>query len=102
MIILPTPVQEQLPFQPEIKLTMVQLVLIRIPYRCKTILEYAEEKGLSTGLVSTSAITHATPASFIAHQADRDNYEAIAADFLKTDIDVFIGGGIDHFCHPQR
>jgi alkaline phosphatase len=63
----------------------------------KTILEYAGEMGLSTGLVSTSAITHATPASFISHQADRDNYEAIAADFLKTDVDVFIGGGIDHF-----
>ena len=63
----------------------------------KTILEYAEDKGLATGLVSTSAITHATPASFIAHQASRDNYEAIAADFLKTDIDVFIGGGINHF-----
>ena len=64
----------------------------------KTILEYAEEHGLATGLVSTSAITHATPASFIAHQAFRDDYEAIAADFLKTDIDVFIGGGINHFC----
>ena len=63
----------------------------------KTILEYAEEKGLATGLVSTSAITHATPASFIAHQVSRDNYEGIALDFLKTDIDVFIGGGIDHF-----
>ncbi len=64
---------------------------------CKTILEYAEDKGLSTGLVVTSAVTHATPASFIAHQKSRDNYEAIALDFLKTDIDVFIGGGSDHF-----
>jgi alkaline phosphatase len=63
----------------------------------KTILEYAEDRGLATGLVSTSAITHATPASFIAHQASREDYEAIAADFLKTDIDVFIGGGINHF-----
>ncbi len=63
----------------------------------KTILEEAEEKGLATGLVSTSAITHATPASFIAHQESRNMYEEIAADFLKTDIDVFIGGGIDHF-----
>jgi len=63
----------------------------------KTILEYADERGLGTGLVSTSAITHATPASFIAHQVSRDNYEGIAADFLKTDIDVFIGGGINHF-----
>ncbi|QGY43401.1 alkaline phosphatase [Maribellus comscasis] len=63
----------------------------------KTILEKAEEKGLATGLVSTSTITHATPASFIAHQPNRNMYEEIAADFLKTDIDVFIGGGKAHF-----
>jgi len=63
----------------------------------KTILEMAEEKGLSTGLVSTSAITHATPASYIAHQGNRESYEDIAVDFLKTDIDVFIGGGYKHF-----
>lgn len=63
----------------------------------KTILEEASEKGLATGLVSTSSITHATPASFIAHQPDRNMYEEIAADFLNTEIDVFIGGGIDHF-----
>ena len=63
----------------------------------KTILEEAEEAGLSTGLVSTSAITHATPASFIAHQPNRNMYEEIAADFLKTDIEVFIGGGYKHF-----
>lgn len=63
----------------------------------KTILEMAEEKGLATGLVSTSAITHATPASYIAHQGSRGSYEDIAADFLKTDIEVFIGGGYKHF-----
>jgi len=63
----------------------------------KTILEEASEKGLATGLVSSSAITHATPASFISHQESRSSYEDIAADFLKTDIDVFIGGGLDHF-----
>lgn len=66
-------------------------------HRLKSILEIAEEHGLATGLVSTSSITHATPASFIAHQYSRDSYENIAMDFLKTDIDVFIGGGIDHF-----
>jgi alkaline phosphatase len=63
----------------------------------KTILEYAEENDLSTGLVATSAITHATPAGFIAHQLSRDNYEAIAADFLKSGIDIFIGGGQEDF-----
>jgi alkaline phosphatase len=63
----------------------------------KTILEIAEEKGLATGLVATSSITHATPASFIAHQKHRKMHEAIAADFLKTDIDIFIGGGRSFF-----
>jgi alkaline phosphatase len=63
----------------------------------KTLLEIAEENGLATGLVSTSSVTHATPASFIAHQSSRGSYEDIAMDFLKTDVDVFIGGGSDHF-----
>jgi alkaline phosphatase len=63
----------------------------------KSILEYAEDNGLSTGLVSTSSITHPTPASFIAHQVDRGDYEAIAADFLKTKIEIFIGGGKNNF-----
>jgi len=63
----------------------------------ETILEKAEKKGLATGLVSTSAINHATPASFIAHQSSRASYEDIAADFLKTDVDVFIGGGAKFF-----
>jgi alkaline phosphatase len=63
----------------------------------KSILEIAEDHGLATGLVSTSSVTHATPASFIAHQSSRGSYEDIAMDFLKTDIDVFIGGGRNHF-----
>ena len=63
----------------------------------ETMLEKSEKKGLSTGLVSTSSITHATPASFISHEAKRSYYEDIAADFLDTDVDVFIGGGYKHF-----
>ncbi|MBK3518950.1 alkaline phosphatase [Carboxylicivirga marina] len=65
--------------------------------RLTTILEYSERNGKATGLVSTSAITHATPASFIAHQPQRSMYEDIAGDFLETEIDVFIGGGADFF-----
>ena len=62
-----------------------------------TILEIAEQNGLSTGLIATSSITHATPASFIAHQKSRNMDEAIASDFLKIEIDVFIGGGKKFF-----
>lgn len=63
----------------------------------KSILHYAEDAGLATGLVATCTITHATPASFIAHDVSRGNHEEIALDFLDTDIDVFIGGGLDYF-----
>jgi alkaline phosphatase len=66
-----------------------------------TILEVAEKHGLSTGLVVTCSVTHATPACFIAHQPSRSLDENIAADFLKTDIDVFIGGGRKFFVHRK-
>ncbi len=62
-----------------------------------TILEIAEDNGLATGLVATSTITHATPASFIAHQKDREMHDEIAEDFLKTEIDFFVGGGKKYF-----
>lgn len=62
-----------------------------------SILEEAENKNMLTGLISTSTIVHATPASFIAHNRQRRNYEEIATDFLKTDIDFFIGGGKKYF-----
>lgn len=61
------------------------------------ILEMAEANGLSTGLVATSTITHATPASFIAHQRSRYKYLDIAQDFVNSGIDIFIGGGRLHF-----
>lgn len=66
-----------------------------------TILELAEQNGFSTGLVSTSSILHATPASFIAHNQSRNNYDQLAEDFLKTDIDVFIGGGYANFADRE-
>ncbi len=62
-----------------------------------TILEMAEAAGMPTGLVATSSIVHATPASFYAHAKLRKNYEEIAADLMDTDIDIFIGGGAKFF-----
>ncbi|MEX0720349.1 MAG: alkaline phosphatase [Balneolaceae bacterium] len=70
--------------------------------KCKTILEMAEEKGISTGLVSTSSITHATPASFAAHVEKRSMQEEIAEDFLDSGVDVFLGGGMKWFAPNQR
>lgn len=62
-----------------------------------TILELAAQQKKATGMVVSCSVTHATPASFIAHQPARNMMEEIAADFLNTNIDVFIGGGKKYF-----
>lgn len=38
----------------------------------KTLLEMAEQAGMSTGVVTTTRVTHATPAACYSHTADRD------------------------------
>lgn len=63
----------------------------------KTILEQAKEKGLATGMVVTSTLTHATPACFIAHVRNRKFEEEIATFFLKTEVDFLAGGGKKFF-----
>ena len=69
----------------------------------KTVLEYAEEKGMLTGLTATSSIAHATPASFAAHIDKRSKYEEIALQMAQSDVDVMLGGGIVHFDgEPQK
>jgi len=65
--------------------------------RVETILEEAEAKGLATGLVASSTIVHATPASFFAHNKSRNNYEEIAAELVRTEIDYWVGGGKQFF-----
>ena len=62
-----------------------------------TIMELAKSKGMSSGVISTSQVTDATPASFIAHNASRGSQEDIATWFLDGTADVFIGGGKDYF-----
>ncbi len=63
----------------------------------KSILHIASDNGLSTGVVVSCAVTHATPAAFIANQPSRNMAEAIALDYLSSGVDVFIGGGRNHF-----
>ncbi|SFI27908.1 alkaline phosphatase [Paenibacillus sp. UNC496MF] len=62
----------------------------------KTIFEYAKGLGKSTGLVTTSQITDATPAAFASHVEDRAKQSDIALQYLtKTKVDVLLGGGED-------
>lgn len=56
-----------------------------------------KDKDWATGVVVTSSVTHATPASFYAHVVNRDNEDAIALDMLKGNCDIAIGGGYRYF-----
>lgn len=58
-----------------------------------TILEAAREKGLSTGLVATSTITHATPAAFASHVRNRYEEVEIAEQLIESKVNVLLGGG---------
>jgi alkaline phosphatase len=65
----------------------------------KTILEHAEERGLSTGVVTNSSVLSATPAACYAHVNDRSNAAEVLRQLLEPrfgdGVDVVIGGGLD-------
>ena len=64
----------------------------------KTVLEALAEQGKETGIVVTSYVTHATPASFYAKVPKRSMYEDIAVQMAENPyINVIIGGGMKHF-----
>jgi alkaline phosphatase len=63
----------------------------------KTILEYAEERGLATGLISNDSLAGATPASLYAKVHERNLTAAIFRQALTAragdGVDVLIGSG---------
>ena len=63
----------------------------------ETILEWLGNDGYATGIITTCSVTHATPASFYAHQPRRSMGYEIAADMVNSPLDVFIGGGKQYF-----
>lgn len=72
-----------------------------------TFLELAKAQGMGTGVVTTTRVTHATPAATYAHINDRDQEDVIAAQLvpggakfnslLKDGVDVVLGGGCSFF-----
>jgi alkaline phosphatase len=63
----------------------------------KTLLEYAEERGLSTGVVTNMKIWDATPAACYAHVPSRKNKDDIFAQMLAprfgNGVDILLGKG---------
>jgi len=66
--------------------------------------EGAHLRRMKTGLIATSAITHATPASFAAHVKLRKQQIDIAEQMVISGINVLFGGGRQFFLptdHPE-
>lgn len=74
----------------------------------ESVLHRAKKLGKRTGLAVTSQIVHATPASYVAHNESRHNYNQIADSFLddringKNVVDVMLGGGWNYFIRDDR
>ena len=71
----------------------------KTPY--KSIAEYAKEAGMKVGIVSTVTLTHATPASFYAKTANRNNTDGnatepvgLAQQLVESGFDYYAGGWI--------
>lgn len=60
------------------------------------------DAGWARGLVTTTEITHATPAGFAANVRTRDHAPLIAAQYLERKIDVLLGGGRAYFDPAKR
>ena len=62
------------------------------------ITEILNKKNMKTGIITTSSVTHATPACFYGNQINRYGVdENLAKQFINSNIDVLIGGGEDFF-----
>ncbi|WP_085297237.1 alkaline phosphatase [Cognaticolwellia mytili] len=70
----------------------------------ESVLVWAKKQGKKTGMVVTSQINHATPASYLAHNESRHNYNQIADNFLAAhdNIDVMLGGGWQYFIREDK
>jgi alkaline phosphatase len=69
--------------------------------RLTPIAQIVKQAGKKVGLVTTTRITHATPAGFAAVQPRRDDEDDIAPQYLNV-VDVLMGGGLRHFAPNRR
>ncbi|MHA1977850.1 MAG: alkaline phosphatase [Candidatus Hodarchaeales archaeon] len=62
-----------------------------------TILELSKQLNKSTGIITTTEVTHATPAAFYSHTLSRDNEYEIGQQLITSGIDTIMGGGKNKF-----
>jgi len=68
----------------------------------KPIHQIFKDAGKKTGLVTTTRITHATPAGFGVNIDYRNKEDEIAQKYLEREYDLLLGGGARHFKPDSR
>lgn len=60
----------------------------------RSLIDDAEEMGKATGVLSTVYLSHATPASFVAHDPSRKNVELLAQEMVnESKVDLIMAPG---------
>ena len=62
-----------------------------------SVLRKAQTYGMKTGIVVNTTLTEATPGAFYGGVISRKMVYDIAKQFTESEVDVAIGGGLDHF-----
>lgn len=68
----------------------------------ENLVEYFSRLNKSTGIVVTSSVTHATPASFYAHVKSRNKEFKIARQLPESQLDFIAGGGLKFFTEDDN
>ncbi|MDP8262259.1 MAG: alkaline phosphatase [Candidatus Ancaeobacter aquaticus] len=82
------------------KTTPVRLSVSPNGERLQTIVEYAKERGMKTGVVTTGRVSHYASSAFLAHAKNRKVENEIAEQETLSGVDVLLGGGLRHWI-PQ-
>ena len=62
-----------------------------------SVLRKAQTYGMKTGIVVNTTLTEATPGAFYGGVTSRKFVYDIAKQFTESEVDLAIGGGLDHF-----
>ncbi|MCZ6695005.1 MAG: alkaline phosphatase [Acidobacteria bacterium] len=69
--------------------------------RLESIALWAKRRGMRVGIVTTTRVTHATPAAFFGTHNDREEERDLARQAIDSPLDFIIGGGLRVFT-PER
>jgi alkaline phosphatase len=68
----------------------------------RNLFEVARDHGRATGVITTSGVVDATPATFTVHVESRDDYHEIFEKMLASGTDLLIGGDWTHFTKAKK